>query len=93
MFNFPLLEVTEGEWPVISPGTLFNHPNHMGSGNEGVPNPEIKEEEEEKREIGSVDSSEVKEEEEGEASSTRTSIVSEGGGRQGGSARSGQGTG
>ena len=77
------MEVTEGELLPPSPGTLFDHPNCIGSGNEGAPIPELSKEEE-KREIGPVDSSEVKDEEEDEASSIETSIVSEGGGRTGG---------
>ena len=72
------MEVTEGELPPLSPGTLFDHPNRIGSGNEGAPIPELRKEEE-KREIGPVDSSEVKDKEEDEASSIKTSIVSDGG--------------
>ena len=44
------MEVTEGELLPPSPGTLFDHPNRIGSENEGAPIPELSKEE--KREIG-----------------------------------------
>ena len=60
--------------PVLSPGTLFDHLNRVGSGDEEVPNPELRGEKEEKQEIGPVDSLEIKDEEEDETSSVKTPV-------------------
>ena len=79
-----IVEFSEGELPVLSPGTLFDHPNRVGSGDEEVPNPELRGEKKEKQEIGPVDSLEIKDEEEDEASSVKTPADGDGGGRTGG---------
>ena len=60
--------------PVLSPGTLFDHPYRLGSEDEEVPNPELRGEKEEKQEIGPVDSLEVKDEEEDETSRIKTPV-------------------
>ena len=77
------MEFSEGELPVLSPGTLFDHPYRLGSEDEEVPNPELRGEKEEKQEIGPVDSLEVKDEEEDETSRIKTPSVEDGGGRTG----------
>ena len=79
------MEFSEGELPVLSPGTLFDHPNRIGSGDEEAPNPETRGEKEEKQEIGPVDSLEIKDEREDEASSIKTPAVGDGGGPDRGS--------
>ena len=69
--------------PVLSPGTLFDHPNRVGSEDEEAPNPKLRGEKEEKQEIGPVDSLEVKDEEEDDTSNVKTPSVDDGGGRTG----------
>ena len=78
------MEFSEGELPILSPGTRFDHPNRVGSRDEEVPNPELRGETEEKQEIGPVDSLEIKDEEEDETSSVKTPADGYGEGRTGG---------
>ena len=56
----------------------------VGSGDEEVPNPELRGEKEEKQEIGPVDSLEIKDEEEDETSLVKTPADGDGGGQTGG---------
>ena len=78
------MEFSEGELPVLSPGTLFDHPYRVGSEDEEVPNPELRGEKEEKQEIGPVDSLEIKDEEEDETSLVKTPADGDGKGQTGG---------